>query len=166
MDLFIFTDDKTLLPHLSWCRSNPNHVLKHAATPTITPVISYIGGTSIIHMSLLVGEHVDKANGEHSSPRTVPLDLSLHPVFIVRLLVQHDQDFTLLKLQLVVVIRVAIIQSSASPVATHQGVHLQIEPKSILLASVERHKPTNYTYKVAIIQVVGGLQFVIHATLY
>lgn len=67
---------------------------------------------------------MDKADGEHALPRVVALDLALHPVVVVRLLVQHDQDLALLELQLVVIVRVAVVQGTAPPVAAHQGIHL------------------------------------------
>lgn len=67
---------------------------------------------------------MDEADWEHTPPGAVPLDLALHPILVVRLLVQHYQYLTLLKLQLVIVVRVAIVQRPTTPVAAHKRVDL------------------------------------------
>lgn len=64
---------------------------------------------------------MDEADGKHAPPRRLPLDSALHPVVVVRAFIQHDQDLALLELQLIVVVRHAVVQSSAASLAILVG---------------------------------------------
>lgn len=65
----------------------------------------------------LVGQHVHKADREHAASRRVSLDFTLHPVLVVGPLVQYNQHLAFLEFQLVVVVRIAVVQGPTAPVA-------------------------------------------------
>jgi hypothetical protein len=62
----------------------------------------------------LVGKDVNKADGEHSTPRRVTFDDAFHPVLVVGAFIQHNENFTFLELQLVVIVGVAVVEGAAS----------------------------------------------------
>lgn len=64
---------------------------------------------------ILIGQHVDEADWKHATPCGLALDNALHPVLVIGALVQHNQDLALLELQLVIVVRNAVIKGSAPP---------------------------------------------------
>jgi len=54
-----------------------------------------------------------ETDGKHALPRRLSLNNALHPVLVVGALVQHDQNLAFLELQLIIVVRHAIVESSA-----------------------------------------------------
>lgn len=63
----------------------------------------------------LLVNHLHKTHRKHAPPGRIALNLTLHPVVVVGSLVQHEQHFALLELQLVVVVGVAVVQGATSP---------------------------------------------------
>lgn len=64
---------------------------------------------------VLLVNHLHKTHRKHAPPGRIALNLTLHPVVVVGSLVQHEQYFALLELQLVVVVGVAVVQGATSP---------------------------------------------------
>lgn len=87
--------------------TNKRRLLSHTHTHSLRPLRS----------PNLVGQHVHEADRKHAASRRVALDFALHPVLVVGALVQHHQHLALLELQLVVVVRIAVVQGPTAPVS-------------------------------------------------
>uniref|UniRef100_A0A2M3ZS76 Putative secreted peptide n=1 Tax=Anopheles braziliensis TaxID=58242 RepID=A0A2M3ZS76_9DIPT len=68
----------------------------------------------------LIVNHLHEADRKHASPRTIALDLTLHPVFVIGSLVEYNQYFALLELELVIIICVAVVQRTTSPQSSRE----------------------------------------------
>lgn len=55
-----------------------------------------------------------EADGEHAPSRRVAFNDAFHPVLVVCSLVEHHQNFALLELQLIVIVGIAVVKSSAT----------------------------------------------------
>ena len=64
-----------------------------------------------------VRQHVHEGGGEEAATVGVRLEDSLHPVLVLGLLGEDDDHVALLERKLVLVVRLAVVQRAASPVA-------------------------------------------------
>jgi len=55
-----------------------------------------------------------EADREHSSPLRIVLDDTFHPILVISPLVEYDENFALFKLQLVVIVSIAVVESATS----------------------------------------------------
>lgn len=62
----------------------------------------------------LIRQNVHEAHGEHSPPRWIALNDALHPVLVVRSLVQHNQNLAFLELELIVIIGITVVKGATS----------------------------------------------------
>ena len=64
-----------------------------------------------------VRKHVDERGGEQSSPLRLSLKDSLHPIVILGLLSNYDYDIPFLETKFIIIVRITVVQGSASLVA-------------------------------------------------
>ena len=77
----------------------------------------------------MVRDHGDEGDRKEAPLAGPCLEVSLHPVLVLSLLIDDDNDVILLECQLVLVVRCAVVQGSASPSAA--GVLQFDETKSV-----------------------------------
>ena len=68
-----------------------------------------------------VRQHVDKAGGEEAATIRLRLEDALHPVVVLRLLGEDEDDVALLEGQLVLVVSLAVVKGATSFVPLELG---------------------------------------------
>ena len=74
-----------------------------------------------------VCQDLDERHGEESPLVGLGLEVALHPVLVLGLLVEDDDEVALLEGQLVVVVGLAVVQGAAPPQVRRRIGPLQIE---------------------------------------
>lgn len=97
-----------LFPTCFGGRSSAPFLPKTALAAVGRQFVTFRYSTKYIRVALIV-QHLHETDREHAPSGAVPLYFALHPVVVVGSLVQDDQDFTLLELKLVIVVRIAVI---------------------------------------------------------
>ena len=74
-----------------------------------------------------VSQDLDERHGEEPPLVGLGLEVALHPVLVLGLLVEDDDDISLLEGQLVLVVGLAVVERPAPPEVRRRIVSLQIE---------------------------------------